>query len=54
MPELTELCQIPGSEESGPNLGVVCGLGTSRCGEVVHWWSVVEGNVKDVPLSYLV
>ena len=50
----TQSCQIPGSEESGPNLGVVCGLMSSRPGEVVHWQSVVEGEARDGHLSYLV
>lgn len=54
MPEMTQLCQIPGSEEPGPNLGVVCGPVTSRPAEVVCWWSVVEGMVRDGHLSYCV
>lgn len=46
-----QLCQLPGSEESGPNLGV-CGLVTSRPGEVALWQSVVEGDVRDGHLPY--
>ena len=46
-----QLCQLPGSEESGPNLGV-CGLVTSGPGEVALRQSVVEGEVRDGHLPY--
>lgn len=54
MSKWTQPCQIPGSEESGPNLEVVCGLLSSRPGEAVRWRSVVEGEARGGHLSYLV
>lgn len=48
---LSQLCQVPRSEDSKPNLGVG-GLVTSRPGEVVLWQSVVEGEVRDGHLPY--
>lgn len=45
------LCQLPSFEEPEPNLGV-CGLVTSRPGEVALCLSAVQDKVKDAHLAY--